>query len=112
MQVALSALADGHCEVRADSREILVIETEEGLRVWNGVCPHLGGPLLDGRISRRKVVCPWHHYVFDAATGQCRTVPGRMWRTENDAGAGEPMSIALHPLRFSVDGNVVQVDGE
>lgn len=110
----MSDLSDGHREARVGSREILVVETERGPRAWDGVCPHLGGPLLEGRISRRKVVCPWHHYTFDASTGRCRTVPGRIWRTAEgaDAGAGEPMSIALRPLCTSVDAGVLRVYDE
>jgi nitrite reductase/ring-hydroxylating ferredoxin subunit len=34
------------------------------------VCPHLGGPLEDARIEAGAVVCPWHGYRFDCATGR------------------------------------------
>ena len=34
------------------------------------VCPHLGGPLDDARIEDGAVVCPWHGYRFDCATGR------------------------------------------
>jgi nitrite reductase/ring-hydroxylating ferredoxin subunit len=34
------------------------------------VCPHLGGPLDDARIEVGAVVCPWHGYRFDCATGR------------------------------------------
>lgn len=32
-------------------------------------CPHRGGPLAEGTIEGAKVVCPWHQYEFDLATG-------------------------------------------
>jgi nitrite reductase (NADH) small subunit len=32
-------------------------------------CPHLGGPLADGFVGNGKVVCPFHNYRFDLATG-------------------------------------------
>jgi nitrite reductase (NADH) small subunit len=32
-------------------------------------CPHAGGPLADGFVGNGKVVCPFHAYRFDLATG-------------------------------------------
>ena len=36
-------------------------------------CPHWGGPLGAGTISvaRREIVCPWHRFRFDLASGAC-----------------------------------------
>jgi len=37
----------------------------------NSVCPHMGGPLADGRLVNETVVeCPWHKWTFDVRTGQ------------------------------------------
>ena len=33
-------------------------------------CPHRGGPLGDGLVGERKVICPLHALKFDLATGQ------------------------------------------
>ncbi len=33
-------------------------------------CTHSGGPLADGVIGGRKLICPLHAYKFDLATGQ------------------------------------------
>jgi nitrite reductase (NADH) small subunit len=35
----------------------------------DNVCPHRGGPLAEGTIEGGKVVCPWHQFEFDLATG-------------------------------------------
>ncbi len=35
----------------------------------DNVCPHRGGPLGEGTIECGKVVCPWHQFEFDLATG-------------------------------------------
>ena len=32
-------------------------------------CPHKQGPLADGFVGNGKVVCPFHAYRFDLATG-------------------------------------------
>ena len=36
----------------------------------DNVCPHRGGPLAEGAIEHGKIVCPWHQWEFDLATGQ------------------------------------------
>ena len=33
-------------------------------------CPHRGGPLADGIIGARTVICPLHAYTFDLRTGE------------------------------------------
>jgi 3-phenylpropionate/trans-cinnamate dioxygenase ferredoxin subunit len=40
-------------------------------------CPHFGGPLAQGPISttRGEIICPWHKFRFDLATGQSVTNP-------------------------------------
>ena len=109
-EVPLVTLRRGCHVARAGGREIIIIETDKGLRVYDGVCPHLGGPLIEGRISKRAVVCPWHSYVFDPESGRCRTVPGRIWRTARPAAAAEkPMSISLRVLRHEVENQVIKV---
>ena len=37
-------------------------------------CPHMGFPLCKGQVHEGIVVCPWHHWKFDLATGGCFTV--------------------------------------
>jgi nitrite reductase (NADH) small subunit len=36
----------------------------------DNVCPHRGGPLAEGTVEHGKIVCPWHQWEFDLATGQ------------------------------------------
>ena len=35
-----------------------------------GNCPHRGGPLGQGKLEGRNVLCPWHLWAFDCETGQ------------------------------------------
>jgi Ferredoxin subunits of nitrite reductase and ring-hydroxylating dioxygenases len=35
-----------------------------------GVCPHQGGPLAQGALHGKMVVCPWHAWEFDCTTGE------------------------------------------
>ncbi len=52
---------------------VAVFRLRDGtLRALSAVCPHRGGPLADGQIDLKVVVCPLHLNAFDLATG-CST---------------------------------------
>jgi nitrite reductase/ring-hydroxylating ferredoxin subunit len=112
-QVPLASVQGGHHTARVGAREILIVDTAEGLRVYDGVCPHLGGPLLEGRVLARAILCPWHGYAFDLVSGRCLTTPGGIWRAGGfKKGDGQPMGIALRPLRHELKDGVVFVYGQ
>ena len=55
----------------------------------NGVCPHRGGPLGQGQLHDGRVICPYHLWEFDCATGECSFDPAKRVATyevkiEND----------------------------
>ncbi|WP_337061551.1 Rieske (2Fe-2S) protein [Kineococcus sp. G2] len=54
-------------------------------------CPHAGGPLADGQIDERVVVCPLHQNAFDLDTGESTT------------GAAP---VRVHPCSVGPDGRV------
>ena len=58
------------------------------------ICPHEDGPLADGWIEAGAVVCPWHGFDFDLATGLCRVDPD--------------LAVPVYPTRLQGDG--VEVD--
>lgn len=33
------------------------------------LCPHSGGPLCEGTLDGRRVICSWHYATFDLETG-------------------------------------------
>jgi nitrite reductase/ring-hydroxylating ferredoxin subunit len=41
----------------------------------NDVCGHRGGPLGEGELDGRTVVCPWHGWRYDVTTGANELVP-------------------------------------
>ena len=45
------------------------------LRAVSAVCPHAGGPLADGQVDNKVVICPLHLNAFDLATGCSTTGP-------------------------------------
>ncbi|GAA3455302.1 Rieske (2Fe-2S) protein [Dactylosporangium matsuzakiense] len=56
-----------------DGELVAVFHLRDGtVRAVSGICPHAGGPLADGLVDLRQVVCPLHQHTFDLATG-CST---------------------------------------
>ena len=39
------------------------------LRAYDGICPHAGGPLGQGMIDGKNLVCPWHAWEYDCLSG-------------------------------------------
>lgn len=52
------------------SAQIAVFRLRDGsLRAVSAVCPHRGGPIADGTIDGRIVMCPLHLNAFELDTG-------------------------------------------
>jgi nitrite reductase (NADH) small subunit len=52
-----------------DGRRIAIFRTAGGWYALDAVCPHRGGPLEDGIVCDRAVICPLHDRRFDLASG-------------------------------------------
>lgn len=55
----------------------------------DNVCPHRGGPLGQGVVEGTKIVCPWHGWEFDLATGNNPFTPN--------------LSVAAYDLKIDGD---------
>ena len=78
--------------VQAGRRSIGVFRVGDSFYAINNYCPHMGGPLCQGRtkpwlsstapgefvLDEREalVACPWHGWEYDLATGQSFLGPG------------------------------------
>ncbi len=49
-----------------------------GVYVIDNYCLHVGGPLADGAVQDGCVVCPWHGWRYELATGYRMTAIGPM----------------------------------
>ena len=68
---------------------VAVFRLRDGsVRALSAVCPHQGGPLADGQIDLRQVVCPLHLNAWDLDTG-CSL-------------AGQP-DLRVYPVRIDND---------
>ncbi|MGI4895047.1 MAG: Rieske (2Fe-2S) protein, partial [Janthinobacterium lividum] len=76
-----------------DGEQIAVFRHRSGkVNAVQARCPHAGGPLADGLIDERLVVCPLHLNTFDLDSGESLT---------------DQPPIAVHPCAVDPDGTVV-----
>jgi nitrite reductase (NADH) small subunit len=76
-----------------EGRQVAVFRLRDGsLRALDAVCPHRGGPLADGLVDGRVVMCPLHSYTYELATGR------------EVASGGEP--VRTHAVSVAPDGRV------
>jgi nitrite reductase/ring-hydroxylating ferredoxin subunit len=56
-------------EVSVDGAFYAICNVAGRVTALSGTCPHRGGPLGQGAIHGNYVVCPWHAWEWDCATG-------------------------------------------
>jgi nitrite reductase/ring-hydroxylating ferredoxin subunit len=105
-------VAGGARRTTTSGLEILAVSTPKGPRVYSGLCPHLGGPLLKGRVKNGTLICPWHGYRFDLRTGSCLTPPGRLLNLVDTKKSvkSPPFPLRLTPLPFRQQGDELLVE--
>jgi nitrite reductase (NADH) small subunit len=79
-------------EFPCGDKTICVANVNGTITAMDNVCLHRGGPLGQGVIEKGKVVCPWHGWAWDPATGQAVHNPGA--------------KVAVYPLKME-DGEVL-----
>ena len=50
-------------------KPIALFNTNGEFFAINYICPHMGGPLGEGKLNGYIVSCPWHGWTFDVRTG-------------------------------------------
>lgn len=70
----------GHL-TQLQGRSIALFSVDGNVAAVDAECPHEGGPLQEGTLEEGCVVCPWHAYRFELASGRCTTEPGLSVRT-------------------------------
>ena len=61
-------------EFIAGARTLCIANIDGVIRALDNECPHRGGPLAEGMIEHGKLICPWHAWSFDPATGATKTL--------------------------------------
>lgn len=60
----------GH-QVTVEGRRLAVFLVDGAVRVIDNACLHAGGPLADGAVVDGCVICPFHGWVYELASGRC-----------------------------------------
>ena len=82
-------------EIPLGDKVICVANVNGTISAMDNVCLHRGGPLGQGIIADNKVVCPWHGWMWNPATGQAEHNPG--------------VRVAVYPIKLEGDEVYVQV---
>jgi nitrite reductase (NADH) small subunit len=51
-------------------RVVALFNVDGNFYALDGVCPHQGGSLGQGRLTGQVITCPWHGWQFDVTTGR------------------------------------------
>ena len=62
---------DSGLHVELGGREIALFKVDGKVYAIDNMCPHAGGPLAEGGLNGKKVMCPWHGWEFDVTDGAC-----------------------------------------
>ncbi|KAB0676551.1 FAD-dependent oxidoreductase [Aureimonas leprariae] len=74
---ALAELDDGRLvEAEAGGVKLLLSRDGDAVNAVGASCPHKGAALKDGVRVGNRVICPWHHAMFDLASGDHLEPPG------------------------------------
>lgn len=68
---------DGLKEVAIGDLRVLLARDGGRVLATGAVCTHQGGPLKNGARVGNRVICPWHHAMFDLETGDHLQPPGQ-----------------------------------
>ncbi len=55
--------------VEAAGRVVALFRVQGRCYATQNACPHMGGPLGEGRLKDHVVTCPWHGWTWDVRTG-------------------------------------------
>jgi nitrite reductase/ring-hydroxylating ferredoxin subunit len=58
------------CRVRAGETELALARVGDEFYATQGSCPHLQGPLGEGRLRGHVLSCPFHGWQFDVRSGE------------------------------------------
>ncbi len=82
-------------EFAAGKRTLCVAKLNGKIAALDNECSHHGGPLGQGVLENGKVICPWHAYGFDLATGLCEDDPDERVRVFEVTVTGEDVLVQL-----------------
>lgn len=62
-------------EYQVNGKAVAIANVSGKCFAINGICLHQGGPLGEGELSGKMVICPWHAWEYDVTTGKLAANP-------------------------------------
>ena len=57
--------------VEVNGRQIAVFNSDGEFYAIDNICKHKGGPLGEGELDGKTVLCPLHGWAYDIRSGEC-----------------------------------------
>src|SRR5262245_19040479 len=64
-------------QVSVSGKPVALFHLADGWYAIDDTCPHRGGPLSEGAVQGKEVMCPWHGARFDLVAGKHLCPPAR-----------------------------------
>lgn len=63
------------CGVEVNGQRVVLANVDGRIYAIGAECTHQGGPMEDGFLEGKLLMCPWHAGDFDVTTGKAETAP-------------------------------------
>jgi nitrite reductase (NADH) small subunit len=83
-------------EVNVAGQVIALAEVDGKYYAISNICLHRGGPLAQGPLNGKNLICPWHGWEYDVTTGKTTMNPN--------------LGVASYPTEVRGDEVFVDVD--
>lgn len=81
--------------IELDGKTVAVFNVDGTYYAINDTCKHRGGPLGQGELEGKTVVCPWHGWRYDVTTGANELVPEQPTEKYEVKVEGDDVFVAL-----------------
>ena len=85
--------------VRVEGRPVLLANCAGQVYACVAVCPHRNNPLEGARVENGQIECPWHHFRYDARTGE-NVYPRNVYPLGAEGIDQQCLLADLRPLRL------------
>lgn len=81
--------------IEVEGNTLAVFNVNGNFYAIDDTCRHRGGPLGEGELEGKTVVCPWHGWRYDVTTGANELVPEQPTQTYEVKVEGEDVFVSL-----------------